>query len=375
MKKFIIRLNNQELEVIQDNDGKFIKPNIVKQFESSGSALKPAWEPIIVAMKPLEGTYAENAQKWGVAGLNIDGGRIGTEGGETHKGGYQDAMVGGSVAHGGVETDLTVRGRWPANLLLDEEAARLLDEQNPFTSITGARSKNSIANCIEARKANKGNSQCDIGGNIDKITEYANDKGGASRFFYCAKASKYERNAGLEDMPEVDTNKWNSGGIGERRRQAGIGLSTNTHPTIKPVSLMRYLCKLTKTPTGGVVLDPFMGSGSTGIACVLEGREFIGIEISKEYCEIAEKRIANAPKLIIKTKPVKKPVPAKQKVIDNQSPVVPDKEEEYWTPARIKNAEASGINWQHDKAWREYKPIKTKAIKKPKEVEEELFPK
>ena len=102
--------------------------------------------------------------------------------------------------------------------------------------------------------------------NMHKSGAHHGDSGSAARFFYCAKASRSERNAGLE--------------------------GTNHHPTIKPIELMRYLVRLTKTPTGGVVLDPFMGSGTTGCACVLEGREFIGIEREQEYIEIAEKRIA-----------------------------------------------------------------------------------
>jgi site-specific DNA-methyltransferase (adenine-specific) len=102
---------------------------------------------------------------------------------------------------------------------------------------------------------------------VNTVMNTDNSNGSAARFFYCAKASRSERNAGLE--------------------------GTNHHPTIKPIELMRYLVRLTKTPTGGVVLDPFMGSGTTGIACVLEGREFIGIEREAEYVEIAEKRIAH----------------------------------------------------------------------------------
>ena len=102
---------------------------------------------------------------------------------------------------------------------------------------------------------------------VNTVMNTDNRNGSATRFFYCAKASRRERNAGLE--------------------------GTNHHPTIKPIELMRYLVRLTKTPTGGVVLDPFTGSGTTGIACVLEGREFIGIEREAEYVEIAEKRIAH----------------------------------------------------------------------------------
>ena len=128
------------------------------------------------------------------------------------------------------------------------------------------------------------------------------DYGSVARFFYCAKASRSERNAGLEGMEEHLFGQ--SGGAQQALKngeseylQDSIGLNKikkmqNHHPTVKPLELMRYLVRLTKTPTGGVVLDPFMGSGTTGCACVLEGRDFIGIEKEAEYVEIAEKRIA-----------------------------------------------------------------------------------
>ena len=136
-----------------------------------------------------------------------------------------------------------VSGRFPANLLLDEDSARLLP-------------------------------------------------GGASRFFYTAKASQSERNAGLEDCEGQKVNDGRNTPI-DNPFQRGETIRRNTHPTVKPVDLMRYLCKLTKTPTGGVVLDPFMGSGTTGVACVLEHRDFIGIELNAEYAEIARRRIAD----------------------------------------------------------------------------------
>jgi len=219
-----------------------------KLWSGYGTALKPAWEPIIVAMKPIEGTYAENAQKWGVAGLNIDGGRI-----EGQKPDCKN-IPHASWRHMEGRTDIpestpqvydSAQGRWPANLLLDEESAALLGE--------------------------------------------------ASRFFYTAKASSSERNAGLEDCEtKRDADRVRDDGVGgDNPRNRSNTPKQNFHPTVKPVDLMRYLCKLTKTPTGGVVLDPFMGSGTTGIACVLEHRDFIGIEIDEKYAEIAKKRIAD----------------------------------------------------------------------------------
>jgi len=179
-----------------------------KRWEGYGTALKPSYEPIILAMKPLDGTFAENALKWGVAGLNIDKARIGTEN----------------------------QGRFPANLLLDEISAEML--------------------------------------------------GTASRFFYVAKASRSERDAGLEEFPEQQLR--DDFGI-ERFNTSNI---KNNHPTVKPIKLMDYLVKLTKMPNPNqVYLDPFLGSGTTAIAVVLNGRHFIGIEKEQEYVEIAKKRI------------------------------------------------------------------------------------
>ena len=117
-----------------------------------------------------------------------------------------------------------------------------------------------------------------------------------SRYFYCAKASRAERNAGLEDMPQVKVSIGDerpSGGSWERRapEKNPNYPQANHHPTVKPLALMRYLCRLTATPTGGVVLDPFMGSGTTGVAAIQEGRRFIGVELDPQYCEIARRRI------------------------------------------------------------------------------------
>lgn len=258
--------NTQSLGVFQpEYDATVPATSAAKLWSGYGTALKPAWEPIIVAMKPLDGTYAENAQKWGVAGLNIDGGRIASNDGfekawdkpvSTNIGAKGGTYISEGAQHRvDISGNRPIGGRWPANLLLDEDSARLLDEQS----------------------------------------------GGASRFFYTAKASSSERNAGLEDMPEAAPayqayrpNCETTHGI--ETPFAGTnrgGHSRNTHPTVKPVDLMRYLCKLTRTPTGGVVLDPFMGSGTTGIACVMEHRDFIGIELNAEYAEIARKRIAD----------------------------------------------------------------------------------
>jgi site-specific DNA-methyltransferase (adenine-specific) len=196
-----------------------------KQWAGWGTALKPAWEPIILARKPLEGTVAENVQKWGTGALNIDGCRIEGERGSGVWGSSNTTCQDGRTFNASPDgeeyrSEQHLAGRWPANLLHD--------------------------------------------GSDEVVGMFL----GAVRFFYCAKASKAERGPG------------------------------NTHPTVKPIDLMRYLCRLV-TPPGGTVLDPFMGSGSTGKACVLEGFGFIGIDNVPEYVEIARRRIEGTAPLFV----------------------------------------------------------------------------
>jgi len=365
---------------------------LISQQGEEGLNLTPDFSPIIVAMKPLEGTYAENAQKWGVAGLDIDGSRIGVDDVVTHGGGRQSTENWRMTK----EVGTTHQGRWPANLLLDEDSARLLDEQSGESKSSGV-----INRWKDGAKPFGGGA-----GHPYESVQGVADSGGASRFFYTAKASSSERNAGLEGVmtwesvdlkedlqkvlslvrdtsdvliPLQDGSAWRTILYGSNTTDPSLlamkstietvtslitGLRTsnfcltsttrdsildairtltadgsslasivdrlsrlilnttneqtvsalgavlavlrtllpisekgrhgNIHSTVKPVDLMRYLCKLTRTPTGGVVLDPFMGSGTTGIACVLEHRDFIGIELNAEYAEIARKRIAYA---------------------------------------------------------------------------------
>ena len=261
-------------------------------FKGWGTALKPAWEPIIVAMKPLDGTFAHNAEKHGVAGINIDGSRIGTEArvnppAGNVKGGnsYNMSLVG--MPQAAPSKDCV--GRWPANLLLDEEAGKLLDEQ------TGELKSGDLKPYKQAESnANVGYA---VVSGIREVNRKG-DSGGASRFFYCAKASKSERNEGLEGMPLVECRTGCGGEMPTdddgKARDRFKKQAQNFHPTVKPIKLMEYLCTLTKTPTGGTVLDPFMGSGTTGIAAKNTGRSFIGIEKDPEYFKIAEARINNA---------------------------------------------------------------------------------
>jgi DNA modification methylase len=230
-----------------------------RQWSGWGTALKPAWEPIVVAMKPLDGTFAENALRHGAAGLNIDGGRIGTS--DNLNGGAYSAERRPStsdwVKQGGTIHSSTGReyeqptGRWPANVLLDEVAAELLDEAT--SELKGGAS-------INRNRTEKTNS---VYGKYGVVTEDVcyGDSGGASRFYYTAKASKSDRGHG------------------------------NNHPTVKPTDLLKYLCTLTATPTGGVVLDPFCGSGTTLVAARECGRPCIGIEMEEAHCRIIVDRL------------------------------------------------------------------------------------
>ena len=235
-----------------------------------GTALKPAWEPIIVAMKPIEGTFAQNALKWGVAGLWIDGGRIQGETIRTIQG-QSTAQQAGDMYGGKDQRDKRLfentSGRWPANVVLDEEAGELLDRQSGYSTSSGGG----------GRKKRGVGTGCGIYGKYGPKDLPKNvglgDSGGASRFFYCAKAGKKERNQNLPDG------------------------KTNRHPTVKPIKLMEYLCKLTKTPTSGVVLDPFCGSGSTLVAAQNTGRGFIGFDLDPESVQIAKHRTQTAEKV------------------------------------------------------------------------------
>ena len=226
------------------------------EWEGWGTALKPAHEPIVMARKPFSGTVADNVLEWGTGGINIDDSRVGTDertydlkGGENlnklsreGKGDSDDAKGMGAYGLGAKQISIgtkTVEGRFPANIIFDEEAGKLLDEQSE----------------------------------------------GVSRFFYCPKTSKAERNEG----------------------------TNNNHPTVKPTDLMLYLIRLV-TPKDGTTLDPFMGSGSTGKAAVRGGFDFIGIEREDEYFQIAESRInyeINKP-----TKTTKSKVEVSKEVVD-----------------------------------------------------------
>ena len=259
-----------------------------KQWDGWGTALKPACEFFTLARKPLsEKTVAANVLKWGTGGINIDGCRVGTEVLTNQEG----MSRWNNYRHGDNKypcdvpaTEVT--GRFPANLIHsgEQEVMDLFPETKP--------SKRAARGGTNANPMDWGNARSD--GDIPKGH---NDNGGsAARFFYCAKASKKDRDEGLEGFEEKQTTfsegtRLSKNGDGTPRNQKPS--NRNNHPTVKPTALMQYLCRLI-TPTGGAVLDPYMGSGSTGKAAVKEGFDFVGIELNPDYFNIAKSRIASS---------------------------------------------------------------------------------
>lgn len=270
-------------------------------WEGWGTALKPAFEPVVVARKPLVGTVAANVLRYGTGGLNIDACRIPTTdslgGGATLD--QQEPKPGGwdrpwrhdaeaQAAHAArVRANVAkaeALGRWPANVVLDEGAADLLDEQTGELQ-SGA---NPTRRSTDKFRSVYG----DFAGQAECIPARGADAGGASRFFYCAKASRRERSAGLEHLPRGPL-RWSSGDANAGSFQsAGTDRTAhNHHPTVKPIALMRWLLRLV-TPPGGLVLDPFAGSGTTVCAGAVEGITVVGIERERDYAEIARQRVA-----------------------------------------------------------------------------------
>ena len=231
--------NITEIEITKGNS----------EWEGWGTALKPAHEPIVMARKPFKGSVADNVLEHGVGGINIDACRIDLNGDYKSKPNGRPSLtrLGDNYDPNNANQADTI-GRFPANVIFDEEAGKILDEQS--------------------------------------------DK--ASRFFYCPKTNNKDRNEGLEDFEEKIIK-----GRDEGQDKTSIAFKArpsqrkNIHPTVKPTDLMAYLIRLV-TPKGGVVLDPFMGSGSTGKACAVEGMQFIGIEREQEYLDIAKARIERA---------------------------------------------------------------------------------
>jgi len=230
-----------------------------RAWQGWGTALKPAWEPVIVARKPLSGTVADNVLRYGTGALNIDGCRV-----------------------GGTE------GRWPANLLHDGSAEVVAGF--PMTGGSGDGTPR-LAYGIGGT-----GSGAYHGGGPNTLRGHNDAGGSAARFFYCAKASRTDREEGCDNLPArsgADAVERDEGSAGLQSPRAGAGRTADTvrnfHPTVKPTDLMRYLCRLV-TPPAGLVLDPFCGSGSTGKAALLEGLRFVGVDLDPAHVAIAEAR-------------------------------------------------------------------------------------
>jgi hypothetical protein len=272
-------------------------PKSLNTGDGRGTALKPANEPIVLARKPLIGTVAANVLAHVTGALNVDACRIGTEARFNAPAGNKAGGASYNMSAVGMPQDVDGRecvGRWPANVLLDEEAARLLDEQSLAGGMHSAGAARDRVT-YETRDFSIGD-----GAKRERPTASRfGDSGGASRFFYVAKASRKERDTGCEHLPpksagEATDRGDDTDGLNSPRAGAGrTGGARNYHPTVKPVQLMRYLVRMV-TPPGGVVLDPFTGSGTTGVATIAEGFRFIGIEREAEYATIAEARIVAA---------------------------------------------------------------------------------
>jgi len=232
------------------------------EYEGWGTALKPAHEPIVMARKPFKGSVAENVLEHGTGGINIDECRVGTEKLDTSKNRRKKSSQKKTVFKSGFDNKPggeIVEGRFPANVMHDGS---------------------------------------------EEVQEIFAD---AARYFYCPKASKKDRDEGLdmvvekpmawENQAKAELKRGNIDfkAVGDSTKHNQVQMRKNNHPTVKPTELMRYLCRLV-TPKGGVVLDPFMGSGSTGKAAVMGGYKFVGIEMDEEYFEIACARLQAAQK-------------------------------------------------------------------------------
>ena len=277
----------------QDNiSGEINVTKGTSEWEGWGTALKPANEPICVARKPLaEKTVAENVLKYGTGGINIDECKVPISNEdiekrskeeisrniEKGKNNGKESITGfmGLIKSAGQTIDSIKCGRFPSNVLHDGSE----EVMNEFAKAGVSKSNDSKRN----RKV-----LGSFGMPNDSTPEYS-DSGTPARFFYCAKASKSERNQGLDEFEEK--RKCNS--YSESREGMYKDRNTllkNNHPTVKPLKLMQYLVRLV-TPKNGIVLDPFIGSGTTGMAAKSQGFNYIGFDMTKEYCDIAEARI------------------------------------------------------------------------------------
>jgi site-specific DNA-methyltransferase (adenine-specific) len=270
--------NRTQIEITKGNS----------DWEGWGTALKPAHEPMVLARKPLsEKSVADNVMKYGTGAINIDGCRIEGQSEDTERkkvvrkarstdGVWTDDNS-GMKSEGSEYADADPRGRWPSNIMHDgSEQVQSIFPETSSTEVSRERTHKGIWSAGELAES-------------EQLMPAYGDQGNASRYFYCAKTSKEERNFGLhgfKNQVAVGMSGRSDGSLGS------ITMNKNVHPTVKPVELMRYLVRLV-TPKGGLVLDPFMGSGSTGMGAREEDFRFVGIEKEEEYYEIAKARIKN----------------------------------------------------------------------------------
>ena len=282
-----------------------------KGWEGWGTALKPAHEPIVMARKPFKGTVAQNVLEWGTGAINIDDTRISATdlpGPEHYSKKHATGAINGERFNntdyeGNIDIESISKaqelGRFPSNVIMSEEEGKVLDDKTGIIKSVGGKRKKEDGeyNAAGYKIKNQAGADCNL---------YVNEPlRGASKYFYCPKVSRKERNMGF-DLKSVPVNEYNdptkvkehplwdpSIGTNVARLQAKVRQvegKGNTHPTVKPVALMKYLVTLV-TPKGGKVLDPFNGSGSTGMAVKEFGGEYVGIDLNKDYIEIAKKRI------------------------------------------------------------------------------------
>ena len=298
---------------IKDN-GREYQPGVsepatdaARQWQGWGTALKPALEPITVARKPLVGTVAANVLQHGTGALNIDGCRVAGDPWKAHSatglGSVKFFSEGETPVIDKVPHDA---GRWPANLITDgsEEVLAGFPQSNsgqPSPSTRYGEGKGRGGNSVLGAGLNSATpNRAPIGDTgsaarfFKQVAHDDEDMATMQRFMYCAKASKRDRNEGLDGFEAKEAKSYEGGRIVSadhpETAKGGLSVRANIHPTVKPTNLMAYLCRLV-TPPGGAVLDPFMGSGSTGKAAMREGFRFIGIEREAQYLEIARARI------------------------------------------------------------------------------------
>lgn len=267
-----------------------------KQWQGWKTGLKPAMEPIVIARKPFKGSYADNILKWGVGAFNIDACRIEPTNMQEYTNNMKRDKVGGIFKKNNQEDQISIRanekGRFPANVIHDgsEEVVSLFP--------------NTKSGSMKSSYIKKEHKSISMQGKTNSIPlpDRQGDEGSAARFFYCAKVSKKDRDEYLDTKEKAHVSFQTANGGSGKPSSISEGRTTsykNNHPTVKSEKLMRYLCKLV-TPPNGIILDPFMGSGSTGKAAMKEGFRFIGMEMDLTYFKTSYNRIRAHDKFKVK---------------------------------------------------------------------------